>query len=113
MLMTPTKADITFVRGNTYAAKFTFTGRDLTGATLIWRAVRDGTEVLRRASGGSGITIPTPANGEAFLALTTAQTRAFSVGAMTDYEFELRLAGEEITVFYGKVNAILGFNDDA
>lgn len=111
--MTPTRADITFVRGNTYAAKFTFTGRDLTAASLVWRAVAaDGVEVLRLTSGG-GITIPTPANGEAFLTLTKTQTRAFTSGAVTDYEMELRQAGEEITVFYGKVNAILGLNDDA
>jgi hypothetical protein len=116
--MTPTEANIDLVRGNTYSAKFTFlqsdneTAHDLTAATLVFRAVHNGAEVLRRDT-SAGITVPTPANGEAFLTLTPAQTRALPQGAVTAYELEMRQGGAETTVFYGKIDARLGNNDDA
>ena len=63
--------------------------RNLTGYTarMKIRATKDSDTVLLDLTMGSGLTIPTPANGEILISLTAAQTAAYTtVNAVYDLE---------------------------
>jgi hypothetical protein len=84
---------------------------NLTGCTLVYRAVwPDG--ALRKEGVGQGFPITDPANGEAELIFSVADTRALPTGSKAKYEVEVRSADEQVTRLYGHMNVSEWANDD-
>lgn len=98
-------------KGNTLSVTFGFktddtTPLDLTGSTLDFRAIWAGGEIRKN------LTVATPANGEAVLALTVEETRELPDGAIAKYEIERRIGGAQTTLVYGTIVATGWANAD-
>ena len=116
--MTVATQDLEVWKGNDWSQTFAFvdgTGAalDLTGSSLVFRATAPGMTTLRKSSPSSGITIPTPANGQAVVTMSIAETRLLPLGMVALYEIEFRSAGTQTTLVAGRINALGGVNDDA
>ncbi|WP_424363609.1 hypothetical protein [Methylocystis parvus] len=117
---TVARYDIEIVAGNSKTIPITFyedaakvNPLDLTGSTIIFRAVWDGGS-LSKSSPSSGITISDPTTGAISIALTVANSRALPEGKVAKYEIERRIGGAETTLLLGYLNVVnWGANDDA
>jgi hypothetical protein len=112
----PGEKNLAVWKGNTFATTFRFkvdadTALDLTGSTLVFRAIWAGGEI-RKTGPSSDIAVPTPANGEATLNLSVADTRLIPSGAIAKYEIERRISGAQTTLLYGTLVASEWVNDD-
>lgn len=110
--------DLDVWKGNDWSQTFSFVDGsgaavNLTGGVLVFRVTRNGTELLRKSSPSSGITIATPSNGQAVVTLTVAETRALPYGMVALYEIELRDGAGQTTLLAGRINVLGGVNDDA
>lgn len=86
---------------------------DLTGSTMIFRAVYPlGAGVLKKSSADGDLTVRAT-DGEVDLVLTAAETRAFPAGRTVRYELERRINGDEETLLSGYITVTEGLNDDA
>lgn len=109
----PAKYDLNFWLGNDAAPQFTFkddTGAlvDLTGSTLVFRAVKsDGLELFRKE-----LSIPTPSNGVGILNISAAETRTIPLSSSVAYEIERRIGGQQTTLLFGNITTSGGVNDD-
>lgn len=107
----PTERTIaTLWRGNTFSETYSFKDEsnvafDLTGSELWFRAEWEGGAISKQ------LTIATPANGQATLSLSAAETHR--VGEGTTYEIERRIGGVETTLLYGEITYQGGVNTDA
>jgi len=95
---------------------------DLTGQEVVFRVLRDGVQVLRKATGG-GVTLAngTDADGNAStvpnlitVAITVTDSRALeAAGGPLTYDIERRLGGAvQRTVLCGAIFIEPGANDD-
>lgn len=108
----PGQANIEVWKGNTLSRTFRFkvdetTPLDLTGSTLVFRALWSGGNEIRK-----NLTVATPVNGEAVLDLSVVETRSLPNGAVAKYEIERRMGGAQTTLLYGTLVATEWVNDD-
>lgn len=74
---------------------------DLTGAAVKWR-ITDGDTIIIDAAIGTGLTVPTPANGLVYFRVTPAQQSAFVGGRGYDHEAQVVMAdGSKSDQAYG------------
>lgn len=114
------RADLSVRKGNSFQARFDMqtsagVARDVSGSGFVFRAIGPTGELIRKATPDSAWSIPTPANGQIFLTLTVAETRALpAAGTPIRYEVEERLAnGVQITRLFGALIVTEWANDDA
>jgi hypothetical protein len=85
---------------------------DLTGSTVIFRAVYPfGAGTLRKSTADAGL-VMRAALGEVDLTLTPEETRAMPLGAVTTYDIEHRVLGVQTTLAVGTITVLKGDNDD-
>lgn len=115
--MTSTDQDFTLVAGNNPTLSFTVRDADgnvlnLTGATAAWSmwAVAATAAAIDKATGGDGITIPTPASGVVLVALDEADSLSLAQGL---YLHQLEItdaAGKIHTASRGRVTVLTNLN---
>ena len=112
----PAYADLAVWKGNTWAQTLRFkqdggSPLDLTGATVVFRAVAPGVTV-RLSSATAAVSIPTPTNGEVTINMAAADTRTLPTGLVAQYEVEMRVGSTQTTILYGKLSVTEWANDD-
>lgn len=113
----PQQYDLAIWKGNDFALPLRLKTRsgaslapvDLTGSTLVFRAVWPGGSLRKPSPDGWTINA---AQGEATLALTVAETRLIPMGARVKYEIERRVGSSQATIMYGLVKVSEWANDD-
>lgn len=83
---------------------------DLAGSTLVFRAVWPGGTLRKETP--SGVVVATPANGEASVTLSAAETRSLPAGRVARFEMERRIGAEQRTLVAGFLSVLEGVNDE-
>lgn len=83
---------------------------DLTGNTVVFRALKDGGEVLRKTSPDVTVDLPTA---EIVVPVTVAESRTLeAAGPGLTYDLERRATGLQRTIVAGNLFVEPGANDD-
>lgn len=98
-------------RGIVVRVKVATTPLDLTGNTIVFRVLKDGTQVLRKTTAGD-ITVDIP-TAEIVVPITVAESRTLeAAGQGLTYDIERRATGVQRTILSGSIFVEPGANDD-